>query len=49
MMPESSAATATAGLKVEPGVYRPCNARLSRGRPGSELYWLYWVAKRFWS
>ena len=36
--PLSSAATATAGLKVEPGVYRPCNARLNSGRLGSELY-----------
>ena len=42
-------ASQPAGLTVEPGVYRPCRARLSSGRPGSALYSLYWVAKRFWS
>ena len=49
MSPESSAATATAGLQVEPGVYRPCSARLNSGRLSSALYSLYWVAYRFWS
>ena len=38
MMPSSSAATDVHSLKVEPGVYRPCSARLNRGRLGSALY-----------